>query len=103
MMEFTGERFVPGSGGAQIAYERLQRYLVANDAVSGRTVLDVACGEGYGAFLLARRARRVVGVDIAHEACAHAAARYSTSNLHFVRASATRLPLRPRSLDVAIC
>lgn len=46
--------------------------------VAGRRVVDLACGEGYGAAILARRAASVLGVDRAPEVVAHAAARYGT-------------------------
>src|SRR5256885_16823278 len=61
-MEFTGERYVPSMRG-QIKYEHLHRYAIASQLVAGRDVLDLACGEGYGANLLAKRAASVIGVD----------------------------------------
>src|SRR5438128_2513632 len=39
------------------------RYDFARPYVAGGSVLDVACGTGYGQARLRRRARRVVGVD----------------------------------------
>ena len=49
---FTGERFLPGVPG-EIAYEHCHRYAFARRFVAGARVLDAACGEGYGAALLA--------------------------------------------------
>jgi len=49
---FTGERFLPGVAG-EIAYEHCHRYAFARRFVTGARVLDAACGEGYGAALLA--------------------------------------------------
>lgn len=102
-MDFTGERFVPGLGGAQIAYEHLQRYLFAARAVVGRAVLDVGSGEGYGTFLLSRRARFAIGIDRSDEACRHATSRYADARVSFVQASATRLAFAPASFDVVVC
>ena len=92
MLPWTGERFVPGAGEAELAYEHYIRYLLAQRLAAGRTVLDLGCGEGYGAHLLAATAERVVGIDIAPEAIAHARGRYPRANLAFEVANATRLP-----------
>ncbi|HYB22233.1 MAG TPA: class I SAM-dependent methyltransferase, partial [Solirubrobacteraceae bacterium] len=47
--------------------------------------IDMACGEGYGADVLARAAASVVGVDANPEAHEHARLRYRRTNLRFVR------------------
>ena len=45
----------------------------------------MACGEGYGTGVLARRAARVTGVDANPEAHAHAAAKYTAPGVRFER------------------
>jgi SAM-dependent methyltransferase len=66
-------------------------------------VLDAACGEGYGSWLLAGAATDVVGVDIDDASIAHAAGRYSArTNLRFVSASCDALPLDDASVDRVI-
>jgi SAM-dependent methyltransferase len=98
-LPFTGERFTPEARGA-IWYEHWHRYCVALSAVAGKRVLDAACGEGYGSWLLAGAAYDVVGVDIDATAIAHAAARYAgRPNLRFVSGSCDRLPLGDASVD----
>jgi 2-polyprenyl-3-methyl-5-hydroxy-6-metoxy-1,4-benzoquinol methylase len=69
-LPFTGERFVPGTKG-EIWIEHWHRYHFASRWVAGKRVLDVACGEGYGAALLARRAAHVTGVDLSAAAIEH--------------------------------
>lgn len=50
----------------------------------GKTVLDVGCGTGETAFLIAKRgARRVFGIDYAPQAIAVAEATYKNPNLFF--------------------
>lgn len=99
---FTGERFLPGVAG-EIAYEHCHRYAFARRFVAGRRVLDAACGEGYGAALLAAVAQTVVGVDIEASVVAAARVRYRTrANLSFAAASVTRLPLPDASVDVVV-
>ncbi len=103
-MEFTGERFIPGQGGAQLAYEHLLRYLFAKEAVGGKRVLDLGSGEGYAAFLLAQQAREVIGVDVSAEAVSHAAAKYVSANLQFIAGSALAIPLAgDRPFDIVVC
>jgi SAM-dependent methyltransferase len=101
-LPFTGERFVPGVKG-EIWIEHWHRYHFAARWCAGKTVLDVACGEGYGAALLARTAARVTGVDISPEAIEHAKRSYALlANAEFVCAPCTALPLADASVDVAI-
>lgn len=52
--------------------EHRSRYHFAGKIVSGRTVIDIACGSGLGAsVLLLHGAERVVGIDTSDEALAH--------------------------------
>ena len=98
---FTGERFTPESRGA-IWYEHWHRYCVVAELARGRTVLDAACGEGYGSALIAREAAHVVGVDVGADAIAHARSRYSMPNLTYVQGSVTALPLAAASIDLVV-
>ncbi len=99
-IEFTGERFIPGEGGAQIAYEHLHRYLFALRFAEGRAVLDAAAGAGYGTALLAGRASRACGIEIDPAAVASAKRMYRAPNLAFVQGDATRLPAATGSFDL---
>lgn len=68
------------------------RYAPLMSLCAGRRVLDVACGEGYGSWLLARAgAAQVDGVDINREAVRAARATYRASNLTFRVADAGAL------------
>jgi ubiquinone/menaquinone biosynthesis C-methylase UbiE len=87
-MEFTGERYVPELDSPEISYEHWHRYLYASQFVAGKTVLDVASGEGFGSDLLAQTAGDVVGVDIDEASVAHASSRYVRDNLEFLHGAA---------------
>ena len=101
-IEFTGERYIPGTRG-EIWVEHWHRYHFAARWAKGRRVLDVACGEGYGTALLARHAAHVTGVDLAPAAIAHARGTYAAlSNVEFVEASCTQMPLPDASFDVVV-
>jgi SAM-dependent methyltransferase len=86
----------------QIALEHWHRYFLAAELVRGRTVLDVASGEGYGSAYLARFAHKVVGVDVSREATEFARARYVLPNLEFLQGSVAALPLADASVDIVI-
>jgi SAM-dependent methyltransferase len=101
-LSFTGERFLPEREG-EIWYEHWHRYALARQLSQHRSVLDVACGEGYGAAMLAGKAERVTGVDISVDAIRHARSRYGRqANLEFIAASCDRLPFPDASFDLAI-
>lgn len=62
----------------------LTRYALARELCKGRSVLDLACGEGYGSRLLADwGASRVIGVDVSKEAIEHARALFATSLVEY--------------------
>lgn len=89
-LAFTGERYHPDVP-REMAYEHWHRYAFAMELARGRLVLDAACGEGYGAALLARTASSVLGVDLSAEAVAHASARYVHPRLRFQQADVLTL------------
>ncbi|MGJ5629345.1 methyltransferase domain-containing protein, partial [Nostoc sp. CALU 1950] len=99
-MEFTGERYVPAIDG-QIKYEHLHRYALCLDFVIGKSVLDIASGEGYGSALLARVAESVIGVDISSEAVEYSSQEYRNyDNLKFMLGSCDAIPLPDNCVDV---
>ena len=100
-LEFTGERFTPECV-REIFYEHWHRYAWAARLVNGLSVLDAACGEGYGSHLLAQSAARVDGVDIDPQAVAHAKAKYASDHLQFHAASALDLPFPDDHFDCVV-
>jgi SAM-dependent methyltransferase len=101
-LEFTGERFIPGTRG-EIWIEHWHRYHFASAWAAGKRVLDVACGEGYGTALLSRHAASITGVDVSDKAIAHASATYaSLPNATFTCASCTDMPLPAASVDLVV-
>jgi SAM-dependent methyltransferase len=86
-LELTGERTLPDVPEENYWY---RRHLVVYEWIAQRTrgldVVDMACGEGYGADVLARAgARSVVGVDANPDAHEHARLRYGRDGLRFDR------------------
>jgi SAM-dependent methyltransferase len=85
-LELTGERTLPDVPAENYWF---RRHLVVYEWIAARVrglqVVDLACGEGYGAAVLAADAATVVGVDANPEAHEHARLRYRSSNLRFER------------------
>jgi 2-polyprenyl-3-methyl-5-hydroxy-6-metoxy-1,4-benzoquinol methylase len=85
-LELTGERTLPDVPAENYWF---RRHLAVYDWIvrqlAGKRVIDMACGEGYGSEVLARRAVEVVGVDANPEAHDHARLRYVRPNLRFER------------------
>jgi SAM-dependent methyltransferase len=85
-LPLTGERTLPDVPEENYWFRRhLVVYRWIAERVAGRRVIDMACGEGYGADVLAGRAAGVVGVDANPEAHEHARLRYRRPNLRFAR------------------
>jgi 2-polyprenyl-3-methyl-5-hydroxy-6-metoxy-1,4-benzoquinol methylase len=86
-LALTGERTLPDVPAENYWYRRhLVVYEWIAARLAGRAVIDMACGEGYGADVLASRAGSVIGVDANPEAHDHARLRYRRENLRFERA-----------------
>ena len=85
-LALTGERTLPDVPEENYWYRRhLAVYEWVAERCRGLDVVDMACGEGYGSSVLARRAATVVGVDANPEAHEHARLRYSRPGLRFER------------------
>ena len=86
-MSLTGERTLPDVPAENYWFRRhLAVYEWIGERVAGQRVIDMACGEGYGAATLARSATEVIGVDANPDAFEHARLRYVAPNLSFERA-----------------
>ncbi|MCA1830729.1 MAG: class I SAM-dependent methyltransferase [Actinobacteria bacterium] len=99
---FTGERVLPDEPEWAWCF---QAHKFGYDDLAARTragarMLDVGCGEGYGANLLGRDASWVVATDASEETVRHAKEKYRRDNLAWVVCDAERLPFADRSFDV---
>jgi ubiquinone/menaquinone biosynthesis C-methylase UbiE len=102
LVEFTGERVVPGQVPPDLWNEHYARYAFAARLARGKRVLDIGCGTGYGSAALAEFAARVTGVDISTEAVGCARATFSRENLEFLAAPAQSLPFSDGSFDLIV-
>ncbi|MDR3457306.1 MAG: class I SAM-dependent methyltransferase [Verrucomicrobiae bacterium] len=91
---------VPEKADVKTFWEHIHRYRFAVPLVKGKRVLDIACGEGYGAAaLVAAGAASVTAVDNSAAACAHAARRYGLKTLV---GDAQQIPLADASVEVVV-
>jgi len=100
-LKLTGERTLPGIPEENYWFQRhVVAYEFAAALVDDGDVLDAGCGEGYGASILADRARSVVGVDLEPDVIDHAAATYPT--VRFRAADLEALPFPDASYDAVV-
>lgn len=99
----TGERMVPELHKGSLIYaEHMIRYLAAEDVIKNKVVLDIASGSGYGTKLLARHAKKVIGVDVSKEAIEYAKVHYGGKNIDYKVGDGESIPLETDSVDVVV-
>lgn len=97
----TGERTLPGIDVENYWFRRHETaYAALAPWIRGAVVLEAGAGEGYGAAMLARSARKVLAVDYDTDAARHAAAEYP--EIEVVRGNLAGLPVRTGSVDVVV-
>lgn len=99
---FTGERVIPGDPkwawcfqAHLFGYHDLARRLTSKPAL----LLEIGCGEGYGASVLSRHAGHVIAGDVAADAVAHARDKYHGPNVSWVVFDAQKLPFADGAFD----
>jgi spore coat polysaccharide biosynthesis protein SpsF (cytidylyltransferase family) len=83
---------------ADFSYEFAAQFVSPTD-----TVLDLGCGVGEGAALLAGRAAGVWGADYDEQTVRDARARHNIANLHFDVEDAHALDYANEAFDVVVC
>lgn len=104
MSHIFEERFHTDTGlqGNIIFNEHLVRYRLASRLVSGKKVLDIACGSGYGSKILAEAGGLVTGMDISGEAIANAEKFFSHQNITYKVGSGESLEFENEFFDVVV-
>lgn len=102
---YSGERILPTKLFNVTYQQSLLAYEFAANYSEGKSVLDVASGEGYGAFVLGRTASRVVGIDFNNAAIEEAKKNYGSDTVSFVRGDLLNAPtiLQGELFDVVCC
>ncbi|MBI4830877.1 MAG: class I SAM-dependent methyltransferase, partial [Candidatus Lindowbacteria bacterium] len=78
-------------------------YYKALEYVEGRRTLEIGCGEGVGAGLLASKAASLVAVDYSQDALKVAKSQHDASSVKFVMMKAPPIDFRDASFDAVVC
>lgn len=100
--EWSGERletFI--TNGAML--EHLHRYAMLYEIVKGKSVLDIACGEGYGSNILSDNAAHVIAIDIDATTIEKASIKYKKENISFKKGVIENIACEDKSVDVIVC
>ncbi|MFI5089786.1 MAG: class I SAM-dependent methyltransferase [Terriglobales bacterium] len=104
MVRVAERAVVTDAGQGADHLEDFTRYRFACNFVSGKKVLDVACGSGYGSALLFQEggATCVMGVDASWEALKAARRFLAPGSVEFVLSDAGQLPFCDGGFDVIV-
>jgi SAM-dependent methyltransferase len=91
---------VPELADADTYWEHIYRYKFAAALTKKKHVLDIACGEGYGSYIIINAgAKSVVGVDISTVACEHAKNKYG---INVYVGNGQEIPLASSSVEAVV-
>ncbi|MEK7499618.1 MAG: class I SAM-dependent methyltransferase [Patescibacteria group bacterium] len=102
---YSGERILPEKIFNVTYQQSLKAYEYAATYAAGKTVLDVASGEGYGTHLLGKTAAKAVGLDLHRGAVEDAQKNYGNTNVVFHQGDLLNAPavLKGEQFDVVCC
>ena len=79
------------------------RYIYTLDLVSGKQVLDLASGVGWGSFLMSSAGASVIGIDVSQEAIDFSREYYSHSKVRFEKRDSSTLNELDMVFDIITC
>lgn len=86
--------------------EHIDRYVFSAELIQKRhsspIVLDIACGKGFGAWILSHAAGRVVAADINREDVDFAKKNFAAAGVDYLVADAAELPFAENAFDAAV-
>jgi ubiquinone/menaquinone biosynthesis C-methylase UbiE len=103
MKKSPGVERLETSARGDVIFEHLHRYALAMKVAKNKRILDVACGEGYGANLLSGEALAVTAVDIEEDIIIKARQKYKDPKIQFIAGSILQLPLPDKCFDLITC
>ncbi|UCH12356.1 MAG: methyltransferase domain-containing protein [Candidatus Omnitrophota bacterium] len=101
---FEGERVVENTTPRRIWLDHVARYEFVSRYIKGKSVLDIACGTGYGSRIICDSgATRVIGIDISEEVIRLARDKYETDKLEFKVGDMLNIDFPEFFFNVIIC
>src|ERR1041385_6161003 len=79
-------------------YEEALKFLPAKNL----SILDIACGNGFGSNFLAEQGHNVTGADLSKDAIAYCKEKYNNPQLRFEVCDGTKLPYEDQTFDAVI-
>lgn len=95
-------RIIPEQTDPKFYAQHLKPYEFVKKIATGKTILEVGCGDGYGSAYLAKAAAEVIGIDYEERVTLQAQNKYGAPNLTFICMDATNLKFDGNSFDI-IC
>ena len=99
--KFTGERLISKIMNED-TFLHLHRYAIAFDYIKDKKVVDIACGEGYGSFLMSKYAKNFTVIDIDEDTIINANSKYKNNNLSYLQGDVSEIPLQSSTIDAVI-
>lgn len=96
------ERLHNGTDNVSELMFSLHRYYNIAQICINKSVLDIACGTGYGSYILSNKAKSVVGFDIDKSSISYAKENFKKDNLKFIKGNAIRTGFENNSFDIVI-
>jgi len=101
------ERIIPGKVPIECYLEHVARYIFASNFIkNNELVVDIACGIGYGSYVLAKKGvKKIIGIDISNLAIEYGKKRYSgkvNSIIEFIVGDAMKIPIYSDKVDVIV-
>ncbi|MCK4753322.1 MAG: class I SAM-dependent methyltransferase [Planctomycetes bacterium] len=103
----TGERVIPEDFKSRQEYILYLRHLFAYEFAKHQipkdsVVLEVGCGEGYGANVLSQEVKKIFALDVDKNAVAHASKKYGSENCIYRAYDGAKIPYEDASFDAAV-
>ena len=96
------ERVYSEEGGKELLAQHVARYKFAQAFVTNKTVVDFACGSGYGTAMLAKeKPKNVTGIDISQDAVSYAKTHFEIQGVTFLQGSIEVLS-GMRAIDIIV-
>ena len=95
------ERVIPGISNTFNLQKHIARYNFVLSEVKDKRVLDLACGTGYGSFLMSLVAKNVCGVDISGEAIDFARDNFERNHIVFLKKDILDFNSKPQDIIIS--
>lgn len=102
-LQETKERLIPGKTPRTVWMQHVARYYSAIPYIADKTVLDCACGMGYGTHVLSMNgAKMAVGVDLSEDAVFFARHNYERPGVQYLVMDAQNLTFQESTFDLVV-